>query len=626
MSTISNSQPPVPPDEIPPDAGGAKNEDEPSAPAATIVAPGGPERAISSFPPRLVPYKVEASPGLRRSVRQASRKLLGPSPNLTTASDQFIEDTQKEFRKLHKEYKRKKGLQIKVQGSLLALLVLVPRSRNPSRDPSPGPLEAHNTLFSDQRLYAQNIDITNTIPPAEREVSIAPADLTTYTITPPTALPGMDRPTPAPPSPLPVEADDRELAKKVADSMLDIACKDILDRLAAQVVLDPPGDEKLAMPQILEGPWNRLRMAMQRRAACPYTRAGESSLTLVELRLWNELFNQVSGFASEVSLFMESFNSSLHRGANEAPPTVTKPAPPTLFAWSGGDVALAMQAAIFATSREFISWDRALQRTHDFDAAHKDHVTPPEHNALGLFVQPTTTAPVPIRQNIPQAAPAGQVTAQPTKVTVAPTPLSQPPAKTWAKVAAPKAIKPTPAKGVNPSILNTSAIQKELNQIKSQKSAPVSKDAAAQEEEGWNVQGKRKRTKAASSEAAGLPSGVLPVPKASSVTKGKKVNTTDLEVAFKPKSPMDIDLVKARANPNESRRCLMRLLKHCNELTSSKEYKDKTDIRVKSFSYSRNSNCIAVFMPKTSIKEVELFALGLCSLMGLKGAVMVQCM
>ncbi|KAB5588028.1 reverse transcriptase [Ceratobasidium theobromae] len=120
-----------------------------------------------------------------------------------------------------------------------------------------------------------------------------------------------------------------------------------------------------------------------------------------------------------------------------------------------------------------------------------------------------------------------------------------------------------------------------------------------------------------------LPPGVIPVRKVST-NGGRQATASDLKVAFKPESPVDIDLVKVRANPNESRSCLMRLLKHCNEITSSREYKDKTDIRVESFSYSCNRNCIAVFTPKTNIKEVELFAPGLCGVMGLKGTVAVQ--
>ncbi|KAB5588029.1 hypothetical protein CTheo_8531 [Ceratobasidium theobromae] len=226
------------------------------------------------------------------------------------------------------------------------------------------------------------------ILPADREVSIAPADPTTFIIAPPMALPGTEHPMPAPQSPLPVKADDPELMKKVADLILDITTKDMLDRLTTPVVLDPPGNERLAMPQILGGPWDWLRITMWQCAACPYAKAGESSLTRVKLRLWGELLSQVSGFANEVSNFMESFNNSPHRIPDEATASTPGPTPQNQFVWSGDDVALAMQAAVFTTSREFISWDRTLQCTHNFNMAHKAHAMPPENNALGLSIQP----------------------------------------------------------------------------------------------------------------------------------------------------------------------------------------------------------------------------------------------
>ncbi|KAB5587838.1 endonuclease/reverse transcriptase [Ceratobasidium theobromae] len=628
MSTISNSQPPAPPDKIPPDIDMAKIEDHQSAPADSVVVPSGPERVTSCFPPRMVPYKLESSPGLWRSSRLAasgriaSGKLPAASPNLKAASDEYLEEKHKEFMSMNrelKEKKRKKGLQVEARGSPL---IPVPRSRNPSRDPSPSPLKVDQTLFTDERLYAKNIDITNEIPPADQQVSLAPADPITENLAPPAPLPGTDRPTPAPPSPLPIEANDLMLTKKVADSILDIATKDMLDRLTAPMVHDPPGDEKLALPQILGGPWDRLKTAMRRRAACPYAKAGASALTPVELRLWGDLLKQVSGFASEVSGFLESFDHS-PRGDPKENTAVTEAPPPNQFSWSGDDVALAMQSAVFAVTGEFISWERALQRAKDFDAAHTAHNTPPEENALGLFVQPPPTVKTPAGPASPRVRHIGGVPSKIPVTAATPALTAQIPAQTWANVAAPKATKPTPAKSTNPPIRNTTAILKELNQIKAQKALPTDTTTIEQGEEGWNVQGKGKKTKAVATPAAALPTGVIPV-RRGRARRDESGNMADLEVAFKPESPIDSDLVKARANPNESRSCLMRLLKHCNELTSSKEYKDKTDIRVKSFTYSRNGNCIAVFTPKTSIREVELFAPGLCGVMGLRGAVTVQ--
>ncbi|KAB5588518.1 hypothetical protein CTheo_8042 [Ceratobasidium theobromae] len=147
MSAIANSQPPAPPVEIPPDDGGAKNEDHPSTPATTVVVPGGPERVVSSFPPRLVPYKLGASPGLRRSLRVAARALPAPSPDLRNATDQYLEETFKEFMVMNKEVKNKKhkkgGLKVETEGSPL---IPVPRSYNVSRNPSPSLLKTRNTL------------------------------------------------------------------------------------------------------------------------------------------------------------------------------------------------------------------------------------------------------------------------------------------------------------------------------------------------------------------------------------------------------------------------------------------------------------------------------------------------
>ncbi|KAB5591952.1 Glycoside hydrolase family 61 protein [Ceratobasidium theobromae] len=603
MSAIANTQPPTPPVEIPPDAGGTRNEDNPTTLAATVVAPGGPERVVSSFPPRLVPYKLGTSPGLRRSSRIAGRALPAPSPDMRNASDQYIEETYKGFMELNKELKEKKhkkGLKIEAQGSPHALapksyhpspLIPVPRSRAPSQEPSPSPYRADQTLFADERLHAKNIDITNVIPPAERQVSLAPPDPVTRPIAPPAPLPGTDRMTPFPHSPLPSEVGEADIAKRVAESMLDIATKDILERLTAPVALEPPGDEKLALPHLLGGPWDRIRAAIQ-----------------------------VDGFASEVRNFLNNFNSTPHRSKKHLETTneETTTPEPAHFAWSGDDVALAMQSAVFAITGEFMSWERALQRASDFDAAQGQHHTPPEGNALGLSSQAPPAAQPPPRDFPPPVQEAAQATKTTTALAAPP-----PPAKTWAKVAAPKDPKPATAKGNKPTILNTSAIQKELTQIKASKAMPTDTTDVERGEDGWNVQRKGKKTRGAPAPAAALPAGVLPLRRGGAKTNEQGKNA-DLEVAFKPESPLDIDLVKARANPNESRGCLVRLVKHCNELTSSKEYKDKTDIRVKSFSYSRNGNCIAVFTPKTTIKEVELFAPGLCGVMGLRGTVTVQ--
>ncbi|KAB5587843.1 Reverse transcriptase from mobile element jockey protein [Ceratobasidium theobromae] len=641
MSAISNTQPPAPPVEIPPDAGGTKNEDSPTAPAATVVAPGGPERVVSSFPPRLVPYRLGASPGLRRSSRIAdrARALPAPSPDLRNATDQFLEETFKDFMAMNREVKekrRKKGLKVETQGSPL---IPVPVSRNPSplipasmphkppQESSPSPPRVDQTLFADERLQARNIDITDNIAPADRQVSLAPPDLIAHPIAPLAPLPGTDRKTPFPHSPLPIETDDPGIAKRVAESMLDIATKDILDRLTTPVVIEPPGDEKLALPQLLGGPWDRIRVAMQRRAACPYAKAGESTLPPVELRLWGDLLNQINGFASEVRIFLNNFNSSPHRSGTlnnhvETTNADTTMLEPTHFAWTGNDVALAMQSAVFVITREFMTWERALQRASDFDATHKQH-SPSDHAAPPTTTQPPLSTLLFAKAASPRAPPLSREAVQATKTPTVPAPPPRAPIKTWAKVAAPKDPKPTPAKGTNPPILNTSAIQKELNQIKASKSMPTDTTDMERDEDGWNVQRKGKKPKTVPAPAAALPAGIIPMRKGG-VKSGEPERKTDLEVAFKPESPLDIDLVKARANPNESRSCLMRLLKHCNKLTSSKEYKDKTDIRVKSFLYLRNRNCIAVFTPKTTIKEVELFAPGLCGVMGLKGTVTVQ--
>ncbi|KAB5587695.1 hypothetical protein CTheo_8865 [Ceratobasidium theobromae] len=657
MAAISNSHNPVPPDENPPGIGAAKIEDNHSAAAVAGFAPGGPERVISSFPPRLVPYKLEPSPGLRRSSRLASSRIASSrlpaaSPSFVAASDEYIEERHKEFMKMNKEMKekkRKKGLQVETRG--LPLLP-VPRSHNPSRDPSPSPPKVDQTLFSDERLQARNIDITDSIAPAERQVSLAPIDPTNYRIAPLAPLPGTDRPTPFPHSPLPVEADDPDLAKKVAESMLDIAkkvaesmldiaIKDVLDRLSVPVILDPPGDEKLALPQLLAGPWERIRVAMQKRMACPYAKAKESALTPVELRLWGSIHSQVTDFANEVSVFLNNFNSSTHEDGTlnhvETVNAETHTPEPAHFAWTGDDVALAMQSAVFAITGEFITWERALQRASDFDAAHRQHHTPPEGNALGLTAQaPMTMHPPPATSQpplstllfakpaaSPRVPPLAPEVDQATKTSTAPAPPTRASTKTWAKVVAPNDPKPTPAKGTNPPIRNVSAIQKELSQIKASKAMPTDTTEAERNEDGWNTQRKGKKTKVAPVPVPALPAGVIPLRRGGTKSSEQGKNT-DLEVAFKPDSPLDVDMVKARANPNESRSCLMRLLKHCNELTSSKEYKDKTDIRVKSFSYSHNGNCIAVFTPKTTIKEVELFAPGLCGVMGLRGTVTVQ--
>ncbi|KAB5588067.1 reverse transcriptase [Ceratobasidium theobromae] len=577
MSAIANTQPPAPPVEIPPDAGGTKNEDSSTSPAATVVAPGGLDRTLPA-----------------------------PSPDLRNASDQFLEETFKDFMVMNrevKEKKRKKGLKVETQGSPLipvpishnpSPLIPAPRPHNPSRESSPSP----------------------------PRVSLALPDPITHPIAPLTPLPGTNRPTPFPHSPLPSEADEPSIAKKVAESMLDIATKDILDRLTTPVVLNPPGDEKLALPQLLGGPWDQIRVAMRRRAACPYAKAGESALSPIELRLWGDILNQVNGFASEVSDFLNNFHSSPHRSGIpnhvETTNAETITPEPAHFAWSGDDITLAMQSAVFAITREFMTWEQALQRASDFDAAHKQHHTPPEGNALGLTVQapptmqpPPTTSQPPLSTLLftkpasPRVPPPTLEAGQATRTSTVPVPPPQAPIKTWVKVAAPKDPRPTPAKGTNPPILNTSAIQKELSQIKASKAMPTNTTDAERDEDGWNVQRKGKKTKTVPAPTAALPAGVIPLCRggAKSSEQGKR---TDLEVAFKPKSPLDVDLVKARANPNESCSCLMWLLKHCNELTSSKEYKDKTDIR-------------------TTIKEVELFAPGLCGVMGLRGTVMVQC-
>ncbi|KAB5592243.1 hypothetical protein CTheo_4288 [Ceratobasidium theobromae] len=643
MSAIANSQPPAPPVEIPPDAGGTKNDANPGSPAATAVVPGGPERVISSFPPRLVPYKLEGPLGLRRSNRLASRALPAPSPDLKNVTDQYLEETFKGFMVMNKEVKerkRKQGLKLESQGSPL---IPVPKSHDVSREASPSPRKRTNTLFDDEKLRARNIDITitNAIPPADREVSIAPADPTTFPMAVPTALPGTDRPTPFPHSPLPIEADDPDLAKKVAESMLDIATKDILDRLSVPVILDPPGDEKLALLQLLAGPWERIRMAMQKRMACPYAKSKESALTPVELRLWGSIRSQATDFANEVSVFLNNFNNSTHEDGTpnhvETTNAETHTPEPAHFAWTGDDVALAMQSAVFAITGEFITWERALQRASDFDATHKHHHTPPEGNALGLTAQaPTTMHPPPSVSQPPLSSllfaqpaasprppPLAPEAHQTTETSTAPAPPTRAPIRTWAKVAAPNDPKPTPAKRTNPPIRNVSAIQKELSQIKASKAMPTDTTETERNEDGWNTQRKGKKAKATPAPAPALPAGVIPL-RRGGTKLSEQGKATDLEVAFKPDSPLDVDMVKARANPNESRSCLMQLLKHCNELTSSKEYKDKTDIRVKSFSYSRNGNCIAVFTLKMTIKEVELFAPGLCGVMGLRGTVTVQ--
>ncbi|KAB5587958.1 Reverse transcriptase from mobile element jockey protein [Ceratobasidium theobromae] len=365
---------------------------------------------------------------------------------------------------------------------------------------------------------------------------------------------------------------------------------------------------------------------MGRHAACPYAKAGEGPLTAVEHRLWGELRTQISGFYDEVSAFMNSFDNSHPHEEATVPVSATEPAPLTFFSWGVDDVALSMQAAVFATSGRFISWDNALKRAHDFGVVQKDDATPPDNNSLGLFVQPTTATPRLTKPALSAHAHAAQTTSR-SIVTPAPPPQPpaksppQPPAKSWAEVAAPATTTPTPVRGGSMPVRNTAAIQKELTQIKAQKMSTTNGNTEQQDEEGWNVRGKGKKNKATPAVNSSLPASVLPIRKADA---GKNKQTPNLEVAFKPTSPIDVDLVKARANQMESRSCLMRLLKHCNELTASKEYKDKTDIRVKSFSYSRNGNCIAVFTPKTNIKEVELFAPGLCGVMGLKGDVTVQ--
>ncbi|KAB5590632.1 hypothetical protein CTheo_5942 [Ceratobasidium theobromae] len=351
---------------------------------------------------------------------------------------------------------------------------------------------------------------------------------------------------------------------------------------------------------------------MERRAMCPYARAGESSLTATELKLWEGLRSQISNFHEEVSGFIRRFNNISPRKESTAPVSANESAPPSFFAWTTDDVALSMQAAVFATSGRFISWENALKRAQDFGATQRDDDTPPDNNALGLFVQPTATPPHSTKPTPPtQAAP---------KPIATPAPPPPPAPKSWAQVTAPTTA-PAPVRGGTMPIRNTTAIQKELGLIKAQKAMTNGQDATREDEEGWNVKGKGKKNKATPAAKPSLPTGVLPVPKPDA-TRNKQA--PDLEVAFKPTSPIDVDLVKARSNQIESRSCLMRLLKHCNELTASKEYQGKTDIRVKSFSYSRNGNCIAVFTPKTNIKEVELFAPGLCGVMGLKGDVTVQ--
>ncbi|KAB5589882.1 Reverse transcriptase from mobile element jockey protein [Ceratobasidium theobromae] len=599
MSAIANSQPPAPPVEIPPDDGGAKNEVNTNSPAAAVAAPGGPERVISSFPLRLVPYKLGASPGLRRSSRIADRgrALPAPSPDLRNASDQFLEETFKGFMKLNKEVKEKKhkkGLKVEAQGSPL---IPVPRSYNVSRDPSPSPLQRGNTIFDHKNLHAHSIDITNAIPPADQEVSIAPADPATFTMAAPMALPRTERPTPALQSPIPVRSDDPEFTK-VVESMLEIATKDILDRLTAPTVLDPPGDEKLALPQLLEGPWSRLRTTMQRRAACPYAKSRESSLAAAELKLWGEVRTQISG--------------------GERPGRRRRTYTPDFLLLGSGQCHFLHAGGSLRHLGEIYLMGQALKRAHDFGAAQKDDATPPDNNALGLFVQPTA-APPPL-VNLTAATHTSGTHVAP-KQTVIPAPPCQPPAKTWANVAASTTAMPALVRGGNMPVRNTTMIQKELGQIKAQKMVSTDENTPKPDKEGWNVKGKGRKNKATPAANASLPAGVLPVRKAD---LGKNKQSPDLEVAFKPTSPIDVDLVKARANQNESHSCLMWLLKHCNELTASKEYKDKTDIRVKSFTYSRNGNCIAVFTLKTDIKEVELFAPGLCGVMGLKGDVMVQ--
>ncbi|KAB5587943.1 Reverse transcriptase from mobile element jockey protein [Ceratobasidium theobromae] len=562
---------------------------------------------LARLPP---PPSSPAALSESRSNRLAARTLPAPSPDLKSVTDQYLEETFKGFMVMNKEVKekrRKQGLKLETQGSPL---IPVPKSCDVSRGPSPSPLKRTNTLFDDERLCSRDIDITITdaILPADREVSIALADPMTFAMAAPTALPGTERPTPAPQSPLPIWAEDPELTKKVAESILDIATKDMLDRLSAPVALDPPGDEKLALPQLLEGPWSRLRMAMDRRTACPYAKAGESSLTAVELRLWGNLRTQISGFYDEKRLSQSALPNQHHQPSSPGQWTMSPSPCRRLFSPLRGD----LSHGIMRSSALKIS---VYPR--------KTTPPPPDNNALGLFVQPTA-APPPLAQ--PNPPTQTHITQAVPKSTATPAPPPQPPAKSWAKVAAPTAAVPAPAKDSNRPIRNMAAIQKELNQIKAHKEDSLKKAHTQQDvEEGWNVQGKGKKGKGKGGPIVppSLPPGVLPVRKPAP-NMAKRTPASDLEVAFKPESPVDVDLVKARANPTESWSCLTRLLKHCNKITNSEEYKDKTDIRVKSFSYSRNGNCIAVFTPKTSIKEVELFAPGLCGVMGLKGAVSVQ--
>ncbi|KAB5589163.1 hypothetical protein CTheo_7389 [Ceratobasidium theobromae] len=69
----------------------------------------------------------------------------------------------------------------------------------------------------------------------------------------------------------------------------------------------------------------------------------------------------------------------------------------------------------------------------------------------------------------------------------------------------------------------------------------------------------------------------------------------------------------------ESRRCLMHLVTHFNNIINSKEYRGKTSIMPVQFSYSTNGNCYISFSPATKIEEVELFRGALASCINIAG-------
>ncbi|KAB5588510.1 Reverse transcriptase from mobile element jockey protein [Ceratobasidium theobromae] len=484
-------------------------------------------------------------------------------------------------------------------------------------------------------------------------------------------------PTPQPGALLTTESETAQIAKSMYECTLGAA----FENLGKGFTFPMSYPEKEAITKLLPDTFSRFQKELHRRVRPVEGRP--IALSPHENDVWTEIFAAAHSFASELSHYLGLLGMPFAEGSMPPTPIIpSSPRIPSSFPTnvfstekliSSADT---IQAAVFAVHGRLITDSNALDIAHDLARAKRasneqveacssaapsgalaapreslpdraGHGTAPAYmdaappSALGLsfgsaapdpyvsfghptaydsFGQPPITNPTP--------EPHSRATSQITWATSTAPPHETHPVEDSvhnSPIPAPVTSLPAPKlpagppdiaeftqvsrnrkKGKNKGLSSTAQTPKKLFAAIASSSLPVS-----------GIQRELAKLNKPSSAPANLPSAPSIQPKQ---TKGKSPTPPgNLDLIIKATTDPDRKLIISRASMLESRRCLMRLVTHFNNIINSKEYRGKTSIMPVQFSYGTNGNCYISFLPATKIEEVELFHGALASCINLSG-------